>query len=85
MFGEVLVGGARITDNLFNRFLLGISTVAKESFNGYSLSAGGGVDVAIKPWFAIRAAEVNYDFMEISADKINGFRVGSGFMFRFGH
>jgi len=85
VFGEVLVGGARITDNLFNRFLLGISTVAKESFNGYSLSAGGGVDVAIKPWFAIRAAEVNYNFMEISADKINGFRVGSGFMFRFGH
>ena len=31
VFGEVLVGGSRITDNFFNRFLLGISTTAKES------------------------------------------------------
>jgi len=85
VFGEALIGGSRITDNLFNRFLLGISTTSKESANGYSLAAGGGVDVPIKPWVAVRAAEVNYNFLEISGDKINGIRVGTGIIFRFGH
>jgi hypothetical protein len=85
VFGEFLVGGSRVTDNLFNRFILGISTTAKESANGYSFAAGGGIDVPIKPWITVRAAEVNYNLMEISGDTVNGIRVASGFVFRFGH
>jgi opacity protein-like surface antigen len=84
IFGEVLAGGSRITDSSFIRFVSGISTTAKESHNGFSFAIGGGVDVPIKPWLTVRAAEVDYSMFQISGNTSNGIRVGTGFVFRFG-
>jgi len=85
VFGEVLAGGSRITDSSFIRFITGISTTAKESHNGFSFAAGGGLDVPIKPWITLRPVHVDYSLFDIADKASSGIRAGGGVVLRFGH
>ena len=78
-FGHVLVGGAQAkASGTFG----GITT--SNSINGFALAAGGGVDVGITPWFAIRAGQFDYDHTRFDGSTLDGFRVGGGVVFRLG-
>jgi hypothetical protein len=84
-FGEVLAGGTRLTGGT-TTFSSGTTTTTSTSFNGFALAAGGGLDIGIRPWFAWRAAQLDYSllrFGQLDATS-NGIRVGSGIVFRFG-
>jgi hypothetical protein len=72
-FGQLLVGGARLT----------VPSVG--STNGFSMLMGGGVDIGIKPWFAVRAIEGGYSGIHVSGGGwSNGARLSSGVLLRFG-
>lgn len=72
-FGQFLVGGARLT----------VPNVG--SANGFSMLMGGGVDIGIKPWLAVRAIEGGYSGIHVSgAGWSNGLRLSGGVLFRFG-
>ena len=72
-FGQFLVGGARLT----------VPSVG--SANGFSMLMGGGVDIGIKPWLAVRAIEGGYSGIHVSgAGWSNGLRLSGGVLFRFG-
>jgi hypothetical protein len=51
---------------------------------------GSGVDIGIRPWFAIRAIEGGYSGLHIgdvggvSGGWSHGFRISGGIVFRFG-
>ena len=88
-FGQFLAGGVRLRGDLSEAF--GGAT-ANLSFagNGFSVYGGSGLDVGIRPWFAIRAIEGGYSGFYV--DNLagyelgwsNGFRVSGGIVFRFG-
>ena len=78
-FGQILVGGARFTVPI-----LGTSS---PSLSGFSMLSGGGVDIGVTPWFAVRAIEGGYSGIHISGAGggwSNGIRVSVGIVFRFG-
>jgi hypothetical protein len=54
------------------------------SINGFSMAGGGGLDVAIKPWFAIRVGQLDYDYFRFQGQTLDGFRAGGGVVFRLG-
>jgi len=78
-FGHVLVGGAQLK---VSETIGGVT--ASESVNGFAMAVGGGVDVGIKPWFAIRAGQFDYNYMRFQGSTLDGFRVGAGVVFRMG-
>jgi hypothetical protein len=78
-FGHVLVGGAQLKESAV---ISGLTTSL--SVNGFALAVGGGVDVGIKPWFAIRAGQFDYDYTRFQGMTLDGFRVGGGVVFRMG-
>lgn len=79
-FVEVLVGGARASEE-FSVFGLRVETHQ----NFFSGVAGGGFDVRIRDWVAWRAVQGGYSAMYSSENGLsNGFRVGTGIVFRFG-
>ena len=46
---------------------------------------GGGVDIGIKPWLAVRAIEGDYSGIHVSGGGwSNGVRLSGGVLFRFG-
>lgn len=88
-FGQFLAGGVRLTGS-GSAIIGGTTVTASESVNGFSMLAGGGVDIRIRPWFAIRAVEGGYsglhiaDTAEVEGVWSNGYRVSAGIVFRFG-
>ena len=82
-FAQVLVGGVHETDTI-SFGLFGTTVTSSTTLNGFSIAGGGGLDVGIWPWFAIRAVEVEYSFNHVATEKLNGVRVGTGVVFRFG-
>jgi hypothetical protein len=78
-FGHFLVGGGQLKQSVtFN------GVTSSQSINGFSMLAGGGMDVGIKPWFAIRIGQVDYDYFRFSGIGVDGIRVGGGVVFRMG-
>jgi len=51
---------------------------------GFSLAAGGGVDVNLKNWFAYEIARANYQTTRVGGTTVNSLRFGTGPVFRFG-
>jgi hypothetical protein len=78
-FGHVLVGGAQIKESIS---ILGVTT--SQSVNGFAMAVGGGLDVGIKPWFAIRAGQLDYNYTRFQGSTVDGLRVGAGVVFRLG-
>ena len=79
IFGQILAGGAHLRGDVNG--LTG---------SGFSILGGGGIDIGIRPWFAIRAVEGGYSGLYLSpsggADGrwSKGVRVSTGVVFRFG-
>lgn len=76
-FAQTLAGGARVTGNLN-----GISAAE----NGFSLIAGGGLDVSFRPRITFRVAEFDYLLTRFNRDiNVNGpqndFRFSTGVVF----
>jgi hypothetical protein len=84
-FEQILVGGTRVTGSFAGTFS-GTSAVVSEKFNGFALSGGFGVDVAIRPWLAVRPVQVDYSGYRFGAslnNRIsNGLQVSGGLVFR---
>src|SRR5262245_11900681 len=76
-FAQVLAGGVRLN-------IPDLGALSPSS-NGFSMLIGGGLDVGIRPWFAIRAIEGGYSGFHLSGGGwSNGARVSAGIVFRFG-
>jgi hypothetical protein len=75
-FTQFLVGGARIYDHDTKEALV----------NGFSMLAGGGVDIGIKRWLAWRAIEGGFSSMHFNPYGYgwwsNGLRASTGLVFR---
>jgi opacity protein-like surface antigen len=82
-FGEVLVGGTHLNGSA-SITAGGTTTTQSESISGFAMAVGGGLDVGIRPWIAIRVAQVDYSYLHISGGSSNGVRIGGGLVFRFG-
>ena len=54
------------------------------SNSGFSLDAGGGVDLALKKWFAVRILYAKYQTTFIDGGNVNGLRLHAGVVFRIG-
>jgi len=86
LFGEILAGGMRFTGKESDTFVgTPVTFTTQVSFNGFSMAAGGGMDVRIKPWFAWRAFQADYSLLHFLGGNSNGVRAGTGIVFRFGH
>lgn len=78
-FGHFVIGSGRVEDSTESG---GVTTT--RSINGFSMAGGGGLDVAIKPWFAIRIGQLDYDYFRFRGETLDGFRAGAGVVFRLG-
>ena len=91
-FGQALVGGANvgarttttITQNP-NGSTTTKNTVVEPSHMGFGLAVGGGVDYMIKRWLSWRIIQADYSFIHAGGDSLNGVRIHTGAVFRFGH
>jgi outer membrane immunogenic protein len=75
-YGQVLLGGTHSASNF----------VFNSGGNGFSMLAGGGVDVPFKKHFAWRAVQMDYLLTRIpngSSNSQNNFRVTTGLVYRF--
>jgi hypothetical protein len=54
------------------------------SNTGFSMDAGGGVDLALKSWLGLRMIHAKYQTTWIDGGTVNGLRVHAGVVFRFG-
>ena len=81
-FGEVLGGGANLGTVTTT---VGTTTTTTSGHNGVSLAAGGGVDMAVRPWFSWRVLQVDYSLIHAGGSTLNGVRAHSGAVFHFGH
>ena len=52
--------------------------------SGFSLAAGGGVDISLKNWFALEIARANYQTTRVGGTTVNSLRFGTGPVFRIG-
>ncbi len=76
-FGQFLAGGFHLSNP-------DLGTLSP-SVNGFSTLIGGGLDIGIRPWFAIRAVEGGYSAFHFNGTGwSNGARISSGIVFRFG-
>jgi hypothetical protein len=85
-FAQALAGGARVT-NKYQSISPPFTTTTTVSANGFSMTAGGGVDLGLKNWIALRLIDVDYTYMHFSDaldPNVNGIKVGIGVVFRFG-
>jgi hypothetical protein len=78
-FGHFLVGAGRIEDSMESG---GVTTT--RSVDGFSTAFGGGLDVAIRPWFAIRVGQLDYEYFRFQGEGGDGIRAGAGIVFRIG-
>ena len=93
-FGPIVSHRFGTRGTAFAKFLAGglhfsIPSLGEVSptLNGFAMLAGGGIDVGIRPWFAIRAIEGGYSGIRLSGGGgwSNGSRVSTGIVFRFGN
>jgi hypothetical protein len=80
-FAEVLAGGAHRGTLVVNT---GAGNVVTPGRNGFAVAAGGGVDMAIRPWFSWRVAQVDYNYLHVAGSNANGVRIQTGGVFRVG-
>lgn len=85
-FGEVLAGGSRLTGGS-SVFFGGTTVTASQSYNGFAFAIGGGVDIGIRPWIAVRVVQFDGSILRFGEldTTSNGYRVGAGLVFRMGH
>jgi hypothetical protein len=84
-FAHALAGGARITEQ--SSVKLGQSTTTTSaSVNGFSIGAGGGIDVGIREWFGFRVIQAEYNYVHLGSIDYttNGVSLSAGVVFRFG-
>ena len=78
--------GRRITT--FLEGLAGVETGFRHggfrSNTGFSIDAGGGVDLALKSWLGLRMIHAKYQTTWIDGGNVNGLLVHAGLVFRFG-
>ena len=87
-------GGPRFRKRIGNRLttfvegLAGVETGFRHggfrSNTGFSIDAGGGVDLALKSWLGLRMIHAKYQTTWIDGGNVNGLLVHSGLVFRFG-
>jgi hypothetical protein len=77
-FCHALVGGARSSTEL----TLLIVTASRQR-HALAFAAGGGVDVKINSWAALRAVQVDYVLTRFEHTNQNRLRLSSGIVFRF--
>jgi len=82
-FGEAIFGGVNLSGSQ-SVVTGGTTTTSTESVNGFAMAFGGGIDIGIRPWIAIRAAQVDYSYFSVEGGSSNGARIGGGLVFRFG-
>lgn len=74
-FAQVLLGGARTSASAFG---------TSGSTNGFSYSAGGGVDLGLTKHIALRP-QIDYIGMRVGSGTVNTVRGSFGIVFRFGN
>ncbi len=79
-FAQVLFGGARASASALG---------ATASENAFAMTLGGGVDVKVNDWFAVRPVQAEYLLSRFpgpsgSNETQNNFRYSAGVVFRFG-
>ena len=52
--------------------------------SGFSLAAGGGVDISLTNWLALEVARANFQTTRVGVTTVNGLRFGTGFVARIG-
>jgi hypothetical protein len=77
-FAEVLVGASRLDSKVYGP---GGFTY---SDNGFSLKAGGGVDLDLSPRYALRLFDMDYYRTPFIGENQNNFWLETGFVIRFG-
>jgi hypothetical protein len=77
-FVEALVGGSHV-----NNTIAGMSGIQLTD-TGFSMKAGGGVDINLSPHFAIRMFDVNYYRTSFFGAQQNNFWLSTGFVLRLG-
>jgi hypothetical protein len=87
-------GGMRFSKRPGNRITTFIQALAggesgyrhagRANNSGFSIEAGGGVDLGLKNWLGLRIAEANYQMTRVDGATVNGFRFGAGLVFRIG-
>jgi hypothetical protein len=80
-FAEALAGGARI-----GRLTSTTGTTTTElapGSNGFSFAAGGGVNMAIRPWISWRVVQGDYSLIRAGGSSYNGVRIHTGGAFHF--
>lgn len=82
-FAHLLLGGAYATGWTFPSG----DTFISKSESAFALKTGGGLDVNVNQFFAIRAIDLDYyftNFPNAVNGRQNNFQVGVGIVFRFG-
>jgi hypothetical protein len=80
-FGEVLAGGGRLGRQTST---VGTTTTTLEpGHNGFSFGAGGGVNMAVRPWVSWRVLQADYSLIRAGGASYNGVRIHSGAAFHF--
>ena len=78
--------GSRMTT--FTQALVGIEWGYRHGGStdnaGFSLAAGGGVDISLTNWFAYEIARASYQTTRVRGTAVNSLRFGTGPVFRFG-
>ena len=78
--------GSRITT--FVQGLAGVETGYRHGGfagnSGFSLAAGGGVDVSLTNWLALEVTRANFQTTRVGGTTVNGLRFGTGFVARIG-
>ncbi len=86
-FVHVLVGGAHLSLRAKDLTTGNVSDV--ETSNGFAMVAGGGVDVKVGRFLAVRLGQVDYLFTRLPGESSpthnqHNFRYSAGVVFRFG-
>lgn len=80
-FAEVLAGGAHHGTAVTT---VGTTNSVVPGKNGFSFMGGGGVDMAVRPWFAVRLVQVDYNYFRVGGGNSNGVRIHAGGVFKIG-
>jgi len=84
-FAHVLLGGAHASGSAFSTQAAGAGVSLSES--AFALKAGGGMDVKLTEFLALRVFDVDYyltRFPNAVNDRQNNLQVSAGVVFRFG-
>lgn len=79
-FTQALFGGVHGFDSYFP-----VTSGSTGAGNGFAMLAGGGLDIRVKPYLAIRAVQTDYFLTHLPNgvnDRQNNFRLGAGIVVR---